>query len=248
MRLQEKRKQKSFRIVLKTILSVEVNPNSMDEFFVELPSFTFLFRCRHEIAAVDWVNALRLRARSRAKNKTFPHFFSEYIPPDDESALLPVTVSQHNCYIYTGKPLLRNMWVGLLKETSNKVKKQKKIKKQSFMIGRSSSSDFKIKDPYASRCHCKIVIVENVPYLCDMGQSNHGMPLDSTSNYSGTLLNGKPITRWPLAPGDILTVGKAQLLFGISSKLQFTYAKPLDLSSPTNIKSFKKDQDTNFKK
>lgn len=179
MRLQEKRKCKSFRIVLKTILSVEVNPNSMDEFFVELPSFTFLFRCRHEIAAVDWVNALRLRAKS--KNKTFPHFFSEDIDPNSESVLLPVTVSQHNCYIYTGKPLLRNMWVGLLKETSNKVKKQKKIKKQSFMIGRSSSSDFQLKDPYSSRCHCKIVIVENVPYLCDMGQSNQGM---SSSQYS----------------------------------------------------------------
>lgn len=172
LRLYSKEKGRLIRIILRTIISIEVNPAAMDQFIILSPSFRFVFQCKHEIAAVDWVNSLRSQATTKEKSLLSNLFNLE--SSEESNNLIPVTVAQHNCYIYSGKSLQGNMWLGLLKESTTKVKRKKKIKVSTFVIGRSASCNLKLKDPFTSRSHCKIMIIEGVPYLCDMGQSNKG--------------------------------------------------------------------------
>jgi len=77
----------------------------------------------------------------------------------------------------------------------------------SSTIGRSSSNDVTLTaDKYISRSHCKIVVEENVPYLMDLGQAK-----------DGTKLNGKRITKAPLKPGDLIGMGKSDIIFQVKN-------------------------------
>jgi len=74
-------------------------------------------------------------------------------------------------------------------------------------IGRSSSNDVVLTaDKYISRSHFKIVVDNNVPYLMDLGQAK-----------DGTKLNGKKITKAPLKPGDLIGLGKSNLIFQVKN-------------------------------
>lgn len=134
LRMFQKEKQKLFRIVLRCVLAVETPKDSVDPVFsVTTPSYVFWFRCRHVIAAADWVNSLRRQVASRERPSIFKFLNFESSDSGDSLELIPVTVAQHGCYIYGGKPLLKNIWVGLVNEKSGKVKKKKKIKKPVFV-------------------------------------------------------------------------------------------------------------------
>lgn len=189
LRVHPKHKpRKVFRVILKTTVSIDVNPVSQEEFIILTPSFSFRFRCRHEVASMDWVNCLRSQALVKEKSFIQSLFSISHKPPSVppiapntrdttdlfEKKLTISPVPQHHCYIYTGKKILKNIWVGIICEDSAKVKKKTKIKVPTFIIGRSTSSDMRLKDPFISRSHCKIVLVETVPYICDMGQSGRG--------------------------------------------------------------------------
>jgi len=77
----------------------------------------------------------------------------------------------------------------------------------SSSIGRSSSNDVTLTaDKYISRSHCKIVVEENVPYLMDLGQAK-----------DGTKLNGKRVTKAPLKPGDLIGMGKSDIIFQVKN-------------------------------
>jgi len=73
-----------------------------------------------------------------------------------------------------------------------------------WFIGRDGANDLIIPDDdKLSRTHCKLEVIENVPYLCDLG-----------STY-GTFLGEERITLAPLKPDDIFLVGKTKLLFEV---------------------------------
>eukprot|EP01127_Copromyxa_protea_P017546 TRINITY_DN5363_c0_g1_i1.p1 TRINITY_DN5363_c0_g1~~TRINITY_DN5363_c0_g1_i1.p1 ORF type:complete len:305 (-),score=25.55 TRINITY_DN5363_c0_g1_i1:496-1410(-) len=233
LQLLFKEKSRMFRIILRSVLSIDVSSTTKEVFVVNTPSHSFQLRCRHEIAAVDWVNSLRTQIRLRDKT-LLQQFFSfaggsrtqPSTEPQCGSELLSPPTPE-NSYKYSGKPLLKNCWVGIVNELNGKIKNKKKIKKDTFLIGRSGSADFIVKkDPYVSRTQCKISIVDNIPYLVDMGQS-----------VKGTFLNSTYVTQAPIAPGDFLTVGRTKLVFGITKKVTFS----------GSVKKFSIDEDTNFK-
>lgn len=255
IQIRNKPKRKMMRVILRTILHVDNDPQHPERFTVYAPSFAFCFQCRHQVAAMDWVKSIR--SQIAVKQRTFIQLiFSPNDPPkSSDASISPHDTGlsldpQHHCYIYTGKKLLKNIWVGLISENSAKVKRKKKIKVATFIIGRSASCNLRLKDPFSSRSHCKIVIFNNVPYICDMGQSSKGsIYLNPFLTLQGTILNGKQITHCPLSPGDIITVGHTNLLFGITKKIKFTYAKPLEVptTSPGTKRAIKKSE-TNLKK
>ena len=68
-----------------------------------------------------------------------------------------------------------------------------------FLIGRSPDNDLSIKDPRASRRHCRIEVVEGEVMMTDLGSLN------------GTYLDGNLIQQAILRPGDLIAVGKTTL-------------------------------------
>jgi hypothetical protein len=68
-------------------------------------------------------------------------------------------------------------------------------------IGRVAGCDIVIGDTKASRRHAKVVVEGNVAEVEDLGSSN------------GTLLNGKPVTKRVLRPGDEIQIGTTVIRF-----------------------------------
>lgn len=71
-------------------------------------------------------------------------------------------------------------------------------------IGRSSDNDYLVADKTASSYHARIFTYLNASYIED---------LDSTN---GTYLNGKPVQKHTVHPGDIIRIGRMK--FKISKK------------------------------
>lgn len=68
-------------------------------------------------------------------------------------------------------------------------------------IGRSKSNDIHLDDPAVSSHHAKVVTLFDVSFIQDLGSTN------------GTLVNGKVVAKHTLHSGDIISLGKHQLLF-----------------------------------
>lgn len=73
--------------------------------------------------------------------------------------------------------------------------------KNSLTIGRAPDNDIKLDDIAVSNHHAKIVKVLNTCYIQDLGSTN------------GTLVNGKKMYKRSLYSGDIISLGKHQLLY-----------------------------------
>lgn len=68
------------------------------------------------------------------------------------------------------------------------------------LIGREKTCTVRIPDALASRRHCEIALVDEVIYLHDLGSRNT------------TLVNGLPVKKCALRPGDLITVGQTGLM------------------------------------
>ncbi|HEX9680892.1 MAG TPA: FHA domain-containing protein [Anaerolineales bacterium] len=76
------------------------------------------------------------------------------------------------------------------------------IRSVKVTVGRKSDNDLVLEDPHVSRRHAEIRLQHNRYVLAD---------LQSTV---GTLVNGRPTQRHPLTPGDVITIGGIQLIYG----------------------------------
>lgn len=74
--------------------------------------------------------------------------------------------------------------------------------KDGFVIGRVAGCDLVIADVKASRRHARVLVVGCVVEVEDLESAN------------GTLLNGKPVQRRVLRPGDQITIGTTVLRYG----------------------------------
>eukprot|EP01121_Diplochlamys_sp_Union-15-3_P003632 TRINITY_DN13573_c0_g1_i1.p1 TRINITY_DN13573_c0_g1~~TRINITY_DN13573_c0_g1_i1.p1 ORF type:complete len:113 (-),score=19.50 TRINITY_DN13573_c0_g1_i1:13-351(-) len=104
----------------------------------------------------------------------------------------------------------------ILKLENGKKKTFKLPKKKPANIGRSHSCTIPLdQDPHISRFHCRIVVEDNVPYLLDLGARH-------------TRLNGTKITKAPLKPGDVIRIGKTELIFEVKGNIFFSSAPDQD--------------------
>lgn len=70
-----------------------------------------------------------------------------------------------------------------------------------LVIGRVAGCDVVLADTKASRRHARLIVEAGVVEIEDLGSSN------------GTLLNGKPVTRRVLRPGDEVQIGSHVLVY-----------------------------------
>ena len=68
-----------------------------------------------------------------------------------------------------------------------------------YTVGRTPENDLAIRDPLASRRHCRIEVIGGEAVLTDLGSLN------------GTHLEGRPIQQATLRPGDLIVAGKTAL-------------------------------------
>jgi len=70
-----------------------------------------------------------------------------------------------------------------------------------LVIGRGTEADVRLPDTGVSRKHVDVVVEDGVAVAEDLGSTN------------GTLVNGRRITRQPLADGDVLRIGHSVLVY-----------------------------------
>ncbi len=73
-------------------------------------------------------------------------------------------------------------------------------------IGRDAANDIVVDDEPVSKRHARLTFSNNDMTLWDVGSRN------------GTLVNGERVTNRKLAPGDVVSVGKARLIFSKNVK------------------------------
>ena len=79
---------------------------------------------------------------------------------------------------------------------------------QTLVLGRGQASDTQINDPHISRVHCHIQAVGGQTILTDTGSA------------SGTAVNGQPVTKHELEPGDVIYLGDTQIRYQLESGLE----------------------------
>ncbi len=74
------------------------------------------------------------------------------------------------------------------------------LKPGALTIGRAKDNDTCIADKTVSSHHARIVTYFNASYIEDLGSTN------------GTLVNGKPVKKHTIHPGDIIKLGNAHFI------------------------------------
>ena len=69
------------------------------------------------------------------------------------------------------------------------------------VIGRGTDADIRLPDTGVSRKHVDVVLDNGTAIAEDLGSTN------------GTLVNGRRITRQPLADGDVIRIGHSVLVY-----------------------------------
>jgi pSer/pThr/pTyr-binding forkhead associated (FHA) protein len=69
------------------------------------------------------------------------------------------------------------------------------------VIGRGTDADIRLPDTGVSRKHVDVVLNDGVAVAEDLGSTN------------GTLVNGRRISRQPLADGDVIRIGHSVLVY-----------------------------------
>ncbi len=83
-----------------------------------------------------------------------------------------------------------------------------------MVIGRVAKCDVTLDDPKVSRRHARVIVDQGVVEIEDLGSSN------------GTTLNGRPVKRRLVRPGDIIGIGMTELTFceGVLATPEFEVA------------------------
>ena len=82
---------------------------------------------------------------------------------------------------------------------NNKQIKSFQLPAGGLSIGRSGSNDINIDDATISSQHAKIYTYFNASYIEDLNSTN------------GTYINGKPVQKHLIKPGDVIRIGRHQL-------------------------------------
>ena len=92
------------------------------------------------------------------------------------------------------------------------------------LIGRGDSCGVQLKDPSASRVHCRVIAYDGRVKLYDAGSR------------WGTFVNGRRVTECDLRPGDRIEVGETTLqLTTVSDANDVTLARQSELVRPLRI-------------
>jgi serine/threonine protein kinase len=90
-----------------------------------------------------------------------------------------------------------------------------------LVVGRSKDTETRLTDPHVSRVHCEILLDGDDVVVLDRGSA------------SGTLVNGKRVTRQQLKHGDVIRVGDTQLrLQGDEGETQSTLVQGKPAAKP----------------
>ena len=81
------------------------------------------------------------------------------------------------------------------------------INKAVVTLGRGPDNDIQIDDAYVSRSHGQIRCVNNLYVYFDLGSSG------------GSKVNGEEVKQQTLTQGDLITIGKTNLIFAIEEEL-----------------------------
>ena len=96
------------------------------------------------------------------------------------------------------------------------------------LIGRSDACDVRLKDPSASRVHCRLIAHDGRVSLYDAGSR------------WGTFVNGQRVTECDLRPGDRIKVGETTLqLTTVSNANDVTLARRSELVRPPEMTVYK---------
>lgn len=68
-------------------------------------------------------------------------------------------------------------------------------------VGRAVRSDFIVDAPLVSRCHCRLDV-----------NGDGRLQVEDLDSTNGTFVNDRRVDRAVLAPGDVLRVGRAELI------------------------------------
>lgn len=85
---------------------------------------------------------------------------------------------------------------------------ERQLKPGTVTIGRRSDNDFCLEHATVSGYHAKIVTYFQSSYIEDLGSTN------------GTQVNGRRVRMHTLHPGDVITIGKFELRFGVKAPAQ----------------------------
>jgi pSer/pThr/pTyr-binding forkhead associated (FHA) protein len=91
---------------------------------------------------------------------------------------------------------------------------------QTLRIGRGKDSDTHLTDPRVGRVHCQVEFRDGKVVLSDCGSTG------------GTRVNGKPVTRHELQPGDAIRIGDSQLWFRLVAPEELATATDLPPVKP----------------
>jgi len=178
---------------LKFVIACDIeNSNSSFIFSITTPLRKFYLRTKHEVALQEWVEKIRSAVENKNNKRLAP--------------LKPIRRIQDNHGYHYNKPI--NKYISIIETFEDgRQKAHKLMKSGNTTVGRSQSNDVVLTaDKYISRSHCKIVIEDNIPYIMDLGQSR-----------DGTKLNGNKITKAPLKPGDLIGMGKSNIIFQVKN-------------------------------
>lgn len=185
-------------------------------FEIKTPLRTFNLQAKHDVAVEEWVNCIN-KFRTR---KTKQYFVKEEIAALDDHG-----------YHYS-KPLEGRIILTLQSDSDGNKPKKWKPKGSVITIGRSSTNTIQLEDKYVSRNHAKIELINNVPYLIDLGSN------------TGTKLNRHRVLKHALKPGDVIRVGKTNIVFDVKDKETIFSQEPVsrdELSKEKKQKRLSKD-------
>jgi len=198
----DRQKQVGF-VVLKFSYLVDESPTT---FSIYTPRDHYIFQASHETAKLEWLKPIKkFMQLSGNRSTTGP---LERLPSNEQP-------------IYS-KSLEGRLSLGLISNTGKTVIKLKYS--GPWKIGRSHDNEvcLKDRDNFLSRTHCEIQIIDNCPYIMDLGSA------------WGTYVNGELITKIPLKNGDIINIGSIFITFQVKGFQKiFTPSTPSTPQSPS---------------